>query len=158
DLSNYQRQTWGDSANEIVVSWTNPENEEEETVTAQDIASVAMQGGIVSDGRNYYMARSVDLAARLAERDLSMSAMPLATCEAEINREAWHLVPGEVCLLTWPERGIERLVVRCGKVDYDGAKAGRVRVQLYEDVFGREAASYLSPSTSSWEDPSADPR
>ena len=37
-LGKVQRKIWGEIANEVVVTWTNPENEEEESVAIQDLA------------------------------------------------------------------------------------------------------------------------
>jgi hypothetical protein len=157
DLSNFQRKMWGESANEIVVTYTNPETEKEETITAQDLGSVAMQGGIINSGRNYYMVRSAETATRLAERDLAASSQPLAVCEVEVSREGWDLVTGQVVALEWPEHGIDRAIMRVGKVDYGGPRSDRVKVELFEDVFGLARSSYLGSQSSEWTSPSVDP-
>lgn len=156
-LSNFQRKMWGETSNEIVVTWTNPENEQEETVAMQDIANVAMQGGVISNGRNYYGIRNKDLAARVAARDLRASAMPLATVDVELNRSNWDVVPGEVVKITWPEKGIVELVARIGVINYGRPGEGWIKTTVYEDVFSLAAANYLSPSDTQWENPSQDP-
>lgn len=157
-LTNFQRKLWGETANEIVVTYTDPATEGESTIAAQDIANVAMQGGVVSNGRNYYGIRSKDLAARVAERDLRAVAQPLATCDIELDRRFWDLVPGEVVALHWPEKGIERLVVRVGVVNYGQVDQSVIKTNLYEDIFSMAAASYLSPPDTEWENPSAPPQ
>lgn len=156
-LTNFQRKMWGETANEIVVTYTDPANEGEATLAAQDIANIAMQGGVVSTGRNYYAIRHRDLAARVAERDLRASAQPLATCDAELDHTLYDLIPGEVVLLHWPEKGIEQLVVRVGLVNRGTSDDSRIKTNLYEDIFSLSAASYLVPPTTEWEDPSTDP-
>lgn len=156
-LSNLQRKFWGETANELVVTYTDPANEGEATVVAQDVANIAMQGGIISNGRNYYGIRHKDLAARVAERDLRASSQPLAVCDAELLRSEWDVVPGEVVILHWPEKGIDRLVVRIGVVDYGTSDSRKVKTNLYEDIFSMAAATYLTPPDSEWVNPSTPP-
>lgn len=156
-LTNFQRKLWGETSNELVVTYTDPANEGEATIAAQDIANIAMQGGIVSNGRNYYGIRSKDLAARVAERDLRASSQPLATCNVELDRRAWDVLPGEVVILEWPEKGIARLVVRFGMTSYGSSEQGKIKADLYEDIFSMSAASYLQPPDTGWVDPSSPP-
>src|SRR4029077_7040927 len=115
-VTNFSRKLWGETINEIVVTWTNPDNEEEETVVAQDLANIEAQGGVISDGRNYYGVRNAQLAMRLGQRALRSAATPLAKCDLEVNRTAWALLPGDVCKLVSPEDGIDRIVMRVGPV------------------------------------------
>jgi hypothetical protein len=156
-LSNFGRKLWGEIVNEIVVTWTNPENEQEETVIAHDLASITTQGGIISDGRNYYGVRNAALAKKLADRDLRTSGAPLATCEAEVNRTQWQLRPASVLKVIWPEYGLSGVVMRVTGIDYGKPGDPTIKVSLVEDVFGLDAADYVAPPSSGWEDPSSDP-
>jgi len=157
DLSNFNRKLWGEIVNEIVVTWTNPENEQEETITAQDLASIATQGGVVSDSRNYYGVRNAALAQDLAYRDLRSAGQPLASCEAELDRTQWNLRPASVVKLTWPEYGLSEVVMRVTSIDYGRPGDMTIKVSLVEDVYGLDIGSYDSPPSTEWEDPSAPP-
>jgi hypothetical protein len=157
DLSSFGRKLWGDIVNEIVVTWTNPTNEQEETITVQDDASIAIQGGIVSDSRNYYGVRYAALAQDLAYRDLRSAGQPLATCQAEVDRSQWSLRPASVVKLTWPEYGLSELVMRVQSIDYGKPGDPTIKLSLIEDVFGLDIGAYESPPSSSWVDPSAPP-
>jgi hypothetical protein len=157
DLSNFSRKLWGDIVNEIAVTWTNPENEQEETITVQDDASIATQGGIVSDSRNYYGVRNADLAQRLAYRDLRSAGQPLASCEAEVDRTQWRLRPASVIKLTWPEYGLSEIVMRVTSIDYGRPGDMTIKLSLMEDVYGLDIGDYEPPPSSEWEDPSAPP-
>lgn len=88
-LGTYERKMWGETTNEIVVTWTNPENEQEETLTLQDISNVSIQGAPAQASRNYYGVRTKELAERLAARDLRQTAYPLAIAEAKLDRRWW---------------------------------------------------------------------
>jgi uncharacterized protein YegL len=157
DLSNFSRKLWGDIVNEIAVTWTNPVNEQEETITVQDDASIATQGGIVSDSRNYYGVRNADLAQRLAYRDLRSAGQPLASCEAEVDRTQWRLRPASVIKLTWPEYGLSEIVMRVTSIDYGRPGDMTIKLSLMEDVYGLDIGDYEPPPSSEWEDPSAPP-
>lgn len=152
-LSNFQRKAWGETVNEITVTYRNPENEEEMSFTIQDTANIGMQGNIITDNRNYYGIRNADLAARVGERDLRSAAAPLCSCSVEVNRSGWNLVPGEVVKVTWPEYGLNGLVMRVGPVDYGRPGEPRVRVDLIEDIFFMPSESYFTQPETQWLDP-----
>lgn len=157
DLSSFQRKLWGEIVNEVVATWTNPETEQDETVTVQDLASIATQGGIVSDGRNYYGVRTAELAQRLAQRDLRSAGAPVATCECEINRTLWEIRPASVVSLVWPEYGLDGVAMRITSVDYGRPGDPTIKLTLMEDVYGLDVGSYVEPPSTIWEDPSSAP-
>lgn len=157
DLTSFSRKLWGEIVNEIVVTWTNPLTEQDETVTAQDLASIVTQGGIVSDSRNYYGVRNATLAGQLAQRDLRASGAPLASCEAEVDRSFWAARPAGCYRVTWPEHGLSDIVMRVTNVDYGRPGDPSIKLSLMEDVFGLDIGEYIEPATSGWEDPSSFP-
>lgn len=157
DLASFSRKLWGDIVNEIIVTWTNPENEQEETITVQDDGSIAIQGDIISDSRNYYGVRNATLAQNLAMRDLRSAGQPLATMEAEVDRSQWALRPASVIKVTWPEYGLVELVMRVQSIDYGKPGDPTIRLSLIEDVYGLDVGTYDEPPSSSWTDPSAAP-
>lgn len=153
-LSNFRRKAWGDITNEVTVTSTNTETGLEESVTAQDLAAISMQGGITSTTKNYYGAAYQALAVELAERDLAASVRPLATCEASVSRAFWNTFTGEVLEVSWPEHNIERVIMRIGSVEKNGKD---INLSLYEDIFGAERAKYLESGGTEWEDPAQQP-
>jgi len=156
-LTNFQRKGLGETINEIVVTWTNPENEQEETVTVHDLGNISAQGQIVSDSRNYYGIRNAELATQLAQRDIRVAAAPLCSCDAVLDRRFWDVVPGEVIALTWPDYGLERLIMRVGKVDYGMPGDQAIKVNLFEDVFALQGGAYTAAAKSAWRSPSQPP-
>ena len=159
-ITNFDRKGWGETTNEIVVTWTNPQSEKEETVYAQDLANVTIQGAVVSDSRNYYAIRSADLAMMVAKRDLRMASAPLAIIELEVSRDAWNFVPGGVIVLDYPEPDydIDQLVLRISKIDYGRPGDPTIKVSTVEDIFSLPFAAYGSPPTSEWVSQSELPR
>lgn len=158
EITNRQRKAWSDTINEIVVTWTNPTNEEEETATFHDIGNIAEQGGIVSDSRNYYGIRNGELAAEVGARDIRVAAYPLWTGNVEASREAWDVVPGEIVFIEWPDDGIVKMVCRVGKVEYGKIGSMTIKFDVTEDVFSLGAGDFDYPDETSWEDPSSSPK
>lgn len=154
DLSNFARKAWGELANEIVVTMTNAETGKTETLAVQDLAAIAAEGGIVTSSRNYYGFTSRAAAQYVAERDLAASVNPIATCQAQVTRQFWDSVSSDVVVLSWPEYDIERIVFRVSEVQKD---ANVVTLDLYEDIFGLDLASYLESDDTSWVNPSQPP-
>lgn len=154
NLTSFKRKAWGEIANEVVVTMTNSDTGKNETVSAQDLAGIAAQGGVTSTSKSYYGVTSRDLAARLAERDLAMSVNPIATCEAEVSRDFWKTAVNGLVVLSWPEYNIERIVFRVSEV-HKGQNS--LKLTLYEDIFGLDYADYVDGGGTSWQNPSKPP-
>lgn len=158
-VTSYARKGWGDTVNEVNVSWTNPESEEQETVTMQDLGNISMQGGVVSTSKNYHGIRKRSLAKDVAARDITAESWPLATAQVEVNREAWDYVPGDCVKLTAEEYGVAQVIMRITTVDYGKPGDSKIKLSLVEDIFGLPLAEFVDQAPSSlWEDPSEDPR
>lgn len=157
-MTSFQRKFWGETVNEVVVSWTNPENEQTETVTLQDLANIAMQGGVVSSTSDYEGVRNADLAMQLTARDLRSGAAPLAALEMQVDRKFSHLRPGGVVKVTWPEYGINELICRIGPCDYGKPGSSAIKLSLTEDIFADTYTAFTTPPSTRWEDTSEDPR
>ncbi|MER9524076.1 phage tail protein [Mesorhizobium sp. M0292] len=153
-LSSFKRKTWGDISNEVVVTYTNAETGKEASVTSQDLAGVAAEGGVVSSGQNYYGIPHEALAIKVADRDLATMVNPIATCTATVTREFYKTVSSDVVILSWPERNIDQIVFRVSEVTKG---ENTVELSLYEDIFGLDSASYLTPGDSGWVNPSIPP-
>jgi len=154
----FDRKAWEETTNEIVVTWTNPENEKEETVSAQDLGNITIQGGnVISDSRSYFGVRNKDLAMALAQRDLATASTPLAKFELTVNRTAWDYSPGDCIVLNYPEYDIEGLVLRLGKIDYGRPDSREIKVSAIEDIFSLPVSAYTLPDGTIWEDPSTEP-
>ena len=152
-ITRFQRKALGETVNEVVVTWTNPENEQEETVVVHDLANYAQQGALISSSSNYYGVRSATLALRLAMRDLTRSAYPVASVDFEVNRTGWGFKPGDVVKVTSAEYGFNELAVRITSVDYGRPGEMRVKVSAVEDVFALSSSAYVSSPPSEWTPP-----
>lgn len=151
ELKSFQRSAFGDSANEVVVTYTDRE-QNEKTVAVQDIASIAAQGGVISITKSYPGIRDANLAARVALRDLATVSSPLAQITVVTNRVMWDKGIGDVVRLNWPSLGIGGVAFRVIKIDKGTLTDGQIEATLVEDIFGLPEANYTSAPTSGWVD------
>jgi hypothetical protein len=156
-VTSFQRESLSETINELVVTWTNPINEQEETVSLQDLANITIQGSIVSDSANYYGIRNRDLAMAVCARDLRHRAYPLAKVEISCNRKAWDLNPGDVFKLNYPEYGIETIILRVTNINYGAVGNPQIDITAVEDIFGLEASQFSLPPGTQWDDPATAP-
>lgn len=156
-IQKFQRKGWGETVNEVNASWTNPDNEQAENVTVHDLGNIASQGEIVPSSRNYYGVRNSNLALRMAQRDLTASAFPLASCEARVSRAAWDQTPGNAVKVSSKQHGLSELVMRVGSINYGRQGSPEIVVTLMEDVFSLPDEPYVQAPDTEWEDPVVSP-
>jgi len=151
-LDSYQRIAWGDTANEIVVTYLD-RDQNEATVAVQDLASIEAQGGVVSTTRSYPGIRDFDLASRVATRDLNTTSSPLAKVVLKCNRIAWDWDVSDVFVLAWPRLGINGVPFRITKINKGGLVDGTIEIEALEDVFGLPNNAYTAQQPSGWIEP-----
>lgn len=157
-FSDCARKLLGETVNEIIVTWTNPVTEQEETVGAQDLANIVAQGGqVVSQDRKYYGVRSADLATTLAARDLRSAVAPLRRCTMKVNRSGWATTPGQCVLVDVSDEGWTDLVMRVQDVNYGDRSDAYVTVTLIEDIFAFYAPAYVGTTGSAQTPTALDP-
>lgn len=157
ELVEYQRASWGETVNEITVTYEDAATGKTAAITVQDIASIEAQGGVISQTKNYPGLTNGTLAARVAMRDLRLQSTPLAKVTLKVNRAAWTLTPGDVFRLTWPKLGISALICRVLRVDGGTLTDGTITIDAAEDVFGLPANAHVEQEPSAWADPATLP-
>lgn len=150
-ITQFNRKAVEETTNEIVVTWTNPDNEGEETVSVHDLANYAAQQTIISSSRNYYGIRSSSLAIRAALRELNKASQPLASFEMQVSRKAWNYKPGDVLKITSAEYGLNALPCRIVKTNYGKPGEMAIKLTLIEDVFEMPESSYIVAEPTLWE-------
>ena len=148
ELGSFRRKSLGETVNQLTVSYTNAENEEEASVTIQDLGNIAQQGEVVADTVTYAGVRTARLALQLATRDLRVLSYPLATAEVTLDHSFWDIVPGEPVKLTWmfPNGDtITDMVMRVGEVTKGHKGRDEISVKLTEDIFALPVAEFASP-------------
>jgi hypothetical protein len=160
ELVAYHTRAWGETVNELIVNYTDRANQyRTSTVTAHDYGNLQMQGGIVSQKKDYRGAMTATLAGRLARRDLRALAAPLAKVELRVNRTAWRLNVGDVVRWSWAALEADR-VCRVLRVDYGEPTDSAIGVELIDDVFawGGELTDGQPSEQGGLEDPTPVPQ
>lgn len=152
-LSSFTRKTMGETYNEIITKFTNPDSEEYETVTVQDPANIEAQGRVMSATKEYVGVRDANLAIQLAERDLQVASAQLCTVEIVVNREGWALAPGDNITMNWPPLGISGLVLRVDETTEAAPGDDTIKVRAVEDVFSRSSGSFAGSQAPGWVNP-----
>lgn len=157
ELVSFERATWGETTNEIVVVYRDVALAADAAVAVQDIANVQMQGGVVSQTRNYPGIGQHALAARVALRDLRSVSTPLARVQLRVNRLAWTFTSGTVFKLNWPALGLAGVIFRVAKIDHGTLQDGTITIDAVEDMFGMPSSSYAASQPVGWVNPSQPP-
>lgn len=151
-VRDFQRRSPTEITNEINLTWTNPDTEEEEVITQQDLGGIVVNGGeIISDNRNYYGVRDRRLAAIVLARDLSAVTAPLATAEIAVNRSAWDYAPAGVLKLSSLEHDAEELTMRIAKINYGKPGDSKIIVSLTQDIFSFTRPQFIIPPSTELE-------
>jgi hypothetical protein len=155
--TDYQRQAWGETVNEITVIFKDRATFKDSSVTVQDLANITTQGGVVSQSKQYPGVSNGALARRLAMRDLLAVATPLSRVKLTANRSAWSVIPGGVIRLTWPAFGIADVVFRVLEVNRGTLQDGTITIECVEDVFGLPTNTYVGGQGGLWTSPNTEP-
>lgn len=142
ELSKFERATWGDSPNEVVLTYSD-RNEDNAVITVQNLAAIEIQGAVITSTQTYRQIHEAELAARVAARELRVLSTPLAKIELQVNRVAFALQSGDLFNLHWTALGIQDLPCRVLSVTRGAFDDGVITIEAVEDVFGMPAQSYV---------------
>lgn len=156
--SDYQRQAWGETINEVTVVYKDWRTSKDAAITVQDLANIQTQGGVVSQTRQYPGISNAPNAQRVALRDLNTVSTPLAKIRLTATRAAWQLKPGGVFRLSWPDYNIDDVVFRVLEVNRGTLQDGTITIEAAEDVFGLPSNTYLAEEPPGWVDPASEPQ
>lgn len=156
-MENFQRAAWGETANEVVVVYSDRSGNKV-SLSVQDPANIDIQGATVSITKQYPGLKTAELAERAALRDLVASSSPLAKSTLLVDRSGANLKAGNVIKLVWPSRKITGAAYRVVAVNRGTLVDGKIRIEVIEDVFGLPDSGYLATgSVGGWTPTYADP-
>jgi len=157
ELASFQRPTYGEMINEVVIVYRPRGAFSDAAVTFQDLASVQAQGGVISQTLQYPGIDTAANASIVGVRELKQNSTPLAMARIIANRDAWSLNPGDPFVLQWAPKGITQIVMRATSLNYGNVLGGQIEINAVEDVFGVPSSAYTDPQDSIWTDPVGDP-
>jgi hypothetical protein len=145
------------ATNEIVVNWFDPTTKTKRVTTLQALGAIQAQGVVISDSRDYNGIASLDLASRLAQRELRAVSVPLRRLKLKLDRSAWQFLPGGLFVLNFTDLGISNMVFRIGEVDYGTLTQGAITVTAVQDVFSLPDTAYIAVQNTGWTVPDMTP-
>lgn len=152
-VDSFQRQAWGETVNELTLSYTDPTTLKSTSVTVHDLANVRAQGVRVAETLAYPGIVDADIAQTVAMRELAARSTPTAKITFRVNRDLWQTIGSDVFKISWPTLGISELVVRVLKINQGTLANGEMTIEAVEDVFALSLAVYTSqPSPGTIED------
>mgnify|MGYP003584595116 FL=1 len=150
-LEKYERSSWGDTPNEIVLTYRD-RLEESAVITVQNLAAIETQGSVISTTVEYIGIHEPELAGRIAERELINASTPIAKVTITVNRMAFLLQAGDVFNFKWKDLGITQMAMRVISINKGTFDDGTIQIEAVEDVFGLPSSTYISEQESLWVD------
>jgi hypothetical protein len=83
-----------------------------------------------------------------------MLSIPLVKMRILTSRKGFQLRPGDVIAVTWPDFGIEKIIMRVQKFDLGTLEDGEIAIDLIQDRFAVSHTIYASPQPSAFVRPS----
>lgn len=148
----FERRTLAECVNSVTVTYWDRERAKDSTVTVQDIARIAQQGGVISQSIDYKGFTNSDLASRVSLRDLKTLSSTLASVSFDVDEsfsEAWH--EGMPFKLSDESYGLSEAVMRIRTIKRGDGINNTVYVEAIEDSFSspmQSVVEYVPPVTS----------
>lgn len=145
------------AANEVIIKWRNPIDNSSRQKRERSLAAIQAAGQQLSVTIEYPGIPTVELAGRVAVRDLRARSIGLKRFKIQLDRRGRNIKPGAPFRIRSLRRGIEMMVVRAGRFE-DGTLAdGKITIVAVQDVFGLPATSMTPPQPSGWVPPDTAP-
>lgn len=148
----FERRTLAECVNAVTVTYYDRERAKDSTVTVQDIARIAQQGGVISQAIDYKGFTNSGVASRIALRDLKTLSSTLASVSFEVDEgfsESWH--EGMAFKVSDESYGLSDAVMRVRTIKRGDGINNTVHVEAIEDSFSspmQSVVEYVPPITS----------
>lgn len=143
------------ATNEVVVEWFDPLLKQKREARAQNLGGIRQQGAIYSTKKSYLGAPTLEIAQRLAERDLRAESSALRPYRIKTDRRGWRAYGGAVFRIFDPERGIND-IVRIARIRQSPVTKGEVEIEAVTDVFTMPNFTPMGSQDSAWVAPVTD--
>jgi len=152
EVTRFSKTAWEDVKSQVKVSFPSRTKDSSIVAIAQNGATANMLGQLRTADVSFPFCYDKNIANQLAARELSVLSTPLFTMQAEFNRNAYNLEPGEVIKISWPEYGLTEVIMRVQKIDIGSLLDGRIVVDMIQDVFAISDVVLAAPEDTSWVD------
>jgi hypothetical protein len=143
--------------NEITGQYFDPTTRTNGALTVQNLGSIQSQGVVIPQTKSYLAIGASDLLARIIERDLRVTAIPLRRLKGNFKPKAWQLAEGDVFVWSYPSENIYNDVYRIGEIDYGDLQNAKIAITAVEDVYQFPDQSYVIGAATAWTPPNKNP-
>lgn len=160
EVTNYTRNMWSDTVNQVRVMFKNRDDNYQDRTPAmwQDAGNIAASGKVRSSQVSHPGCYDPDLAQFLATRTGAALSVPLFSCDLKVNRAVGQtLRPNAVFRLNVRRLGIKKLIMRVREVDLGELEDGKVTVSAFQDVYASNVVTIGAPVPSAWEGGTPEP-
>lgn len=155
EIKRFERAAWGDSANEIVLTYKD-RMEKDVVLTKQNLAAIEIQRGVISSAQTYKGIHTPHIAEMIASRELKLMSSSVAKVSLKVNRLHYLLQNGDVFVLSWEELGIKRMVCRVASIVKGEFDDGTIDIEAVEDIFGVSSSMFaVTDDGEGYKDPHA---
>ena len=157
EVQDFTRGSWDDTTNQVRIQFTDRAKDYFGTYAmAQDMANVKLQGNVnISSTQSFPGVKDRNLANSIAWRNLRGLSYPLAKATLIVNRTFWNVNPGDVIRWTDPDLGFTDLVMRVNRIDLGRLAEGRITLNVVQDIYKFDVASFSPPPSSGWVKPAS---
>lgn len=161
-FTNYKRNTWPETFNEVRVTYMNRGtlpylSFTEDVAPAQNLANMQATGQIASTDYSFPYFSTYALALSAAFRTLRVVSVPLASGVLTLQRSMYNLTIGSTLVLDWSPLGISGLIMRVLDIKFGTLESNEIECTVVEDVFSTAPVVYSSPLPTAWTPPSTVP-
>ena len=156
-VSDASRPVIADLISSVTVTFYDRGTGEDGSITRHNQSVLQAQQGGSGASVAYPAVTSAILADRLCLRDLTALSTPLLGCQIEVWRIAESLNIGDAFILTWPDLGIDAVVMRVQQMTLGDSEKQTIIIEALEDAFSLPALqdSTGNIQSSIWTDPLA---
>ena len=156
-VADFSRSSIGELANTVTVIYWDQSTGNDASVTVQDIALAQAQQSTIAQTIRYPGFTNGTVASAAASRDLQALSTPLCACTIEATREVYDLNIGDGFVLSWPDLGIESVVMRVTGMALGGFRNSKVKITAAQDIFSIGETLIAPPVESGWTNPVSEP-
>lgn len=142
EVSSLERRSWGETVNELTLSYTSPETGKATAMIVQDLGNLRSQGTRIPEKADFTGIRDHTLMKSVAGRELAARSTPLARIEFKALRAFWEYGPGSVVRVRWAAHNLPLTVFRILGVRGGTLQSGYISVNAVEDIYALPGIEY----------------
>ena len=158
NINDFHRSSIGDLVSSVTIKYRDAATGKSATSPpATDLALSQRQSVPIEKVITYDGVKTIEVAQKLALRQLQQLSHPAYSFSIEANRDAENMHKGDAFIVNRPDYHPTPLIMRVVDLDLGTMTNGRININCVQDVFAAADAIYITPPLSAWVSPTTDP-